>query len=524
MPLKNATDMSAAGESSSSSSLHNGEKKRLIAFATLWLGQFFSILATDVAKFALRVWTYQQTSSVTQYALVTFCTEVPALLFAPVAGVLIDRYHDQRQRRWAIVGADAVAAASSACLAWLVAAGDGRRLQPHHVYLANAVAAMANAIQAPAFTTMTAVLVPPHHRVRVSAAAEAVAGISMLLAPAIAGAVLAWGGLETVFVMEQSTFVLAAACTLLMRLPPQKAPQAPQPVATARTERAERATTTTTKNPKNKDNKSRHNTNTIVGAWAALVADNRAALGFISSHQGLLGLLILLALGQFSSGLVQVLMTPLILGFAPPSTLGHVLTVSGLGAIAGAVALAVTGVRDTRRAHLVLLMTLIQGVLLVCCGIRANAMLVLSVAFCYMSTVPVSRACRTALWQAKTPPGMHGRVFALQKGLARASLPLAAIVAGPLGDFVEPLLQQPQGALARSLVGGAMVGTGPGRGAALLFVVAGVVNAAAALAGMAWPPLRLVDTAVPDAEEKEEGGVEEVTEEGKDGKEDKKKI
>ena len=46
----------------------------------------------------------------------------------------------------------------------------------------------------------------------------------------------------------------------------------------------------------------------------------------------------------------------------------------------------------------------------------------------------VSRACRMALWQDCTPLHLHGRIFALQKGLSKAALPLAAVLAGPLCD------------------------------------------------------------------------------------------
>lgn len=49
-------------------------------FSALWLGQFLSVLATDVEKFGLRVWTYERTGSVSQFALITLFSEAPGTL------------------------------------------------------------------------------------------------------------------------------------------------------------------------------------------------------------------------------------------------------------------------------------------------------------------------------------------------------------------------------------------------------------------------------------------------------------
>ena len=56
-----------------------------------------------------------------------------------------------------------------------------------------------------------------------------------------------------------------------------------------------------------------------------------------------------------------------------------------------------------------------------------------------------------------TPIELHGRVFALQKGLSKASLPAAALLAGPLGDLAEAGMRE-GGWLAPTV--GAWVGVG----------------------------------------------------------------
>ncbi|HEV3052952.1 MAG TPA: hypothetical protein VGX50_21775, partial [Longimicrobium sp.] len=101
------------------------------------------------------------------------------------------------------------------------------------------------------------------------------------------------------------------------------------------------------------------------------------------------------------------------------------------------------------------------------------------------------------IWQLKTPPALQGRVFALRMMVAASSPPLAYLAAGPLADrFLGPLLM-PGGALAGSL--GPVMGVGPGRGVALLLVLAGLATAAASAAGYLSPRIRQVEDELPDA-------------------------
>jgi MFS transporter, DHA3 family, macrolide efflux protein len=61
-------------------------------FTFIWLGQLVSLLGSSLTGFALGVWVYQRTGSVTQYALISLFSLLPGLLIAPLAGVLVDRW------------------------------------------------------------------------------------------------------------------------------------------------------------------------------------------------------------------------------------------------------------------------------------------------------------------------------------------------------------------------------------------------------------------------------------------------
>ena len=82
----------------------------LAGFALVWAGQLVSVLATQMTAFALVIWVYQRTSSVTALGLQEAFYITPFLLMTPLAGVLVDRHNRKlmmmvsdlgARRRWA---------------------------------------------------------------------------------------------------------------------------------------------------------------------------------------------------------------------------------------------------------------------------------------------------------------------------------------------------------------------------------------------------------------------------------------
>jgi hypothetical protein len=81
--------------------------------------------------------------------------------------------------------------------------------------------------------------------------------------------------------------------------------------------------------------------------------------------------------------------------------------------------------------------------------------------------------------------------------IAWSVLPLAYLTAGPLADYVfEPLLAR-GGALASSV--GQLIGTGPGRGIAFLFITMGVLTLLMVSIGYMHPRLRLLEDELTDS-------------------------
>jgi hypothetical protein len=118
-------------------------------------------------------------------------------------------------------------------------------------------------------------------------------------------------------------------------------------------------------------------------------------------------------------------------------------------------------------------------------------------AFLGAAFIPPIIAANRALWQAKTPHDLQGRVLSLQGTLRMALMPLGLLLAGPLADRVfEPAMHA--GAPLAALLG-PLLGVGPGAGMALMFSLTGVLGTLGSLAGYLVPRMSHVQEELPDA-------------------------
>ncbi|HEX5759080.1 MAG TPA: MFS transporter [Thermoanaerobaculia bacterium] len=439
-----------AGEAAAESSV---APRGFTAFATVLFGQVVSMLGSGLTGFALGVWVYQRTGSATRFALVTLCAMLPVVALSPVAGALVDRW----DRRKAMLVGDSGSALATLALAGLAWSG---RLELWHVYPLLAAGSSFAALQWPAFSAATTLLVPRRHLARAGGMTQLGVAAAQILAPLLAGALVGAVGLRGVVLLDFASFLVALLTLALVRFPP------PPLTAEGR------------------------------AAHGSLLAEARQGWLYIRRRPGLRAMLLLLAAANFSLAILQVLVTPLVLGFASVEVLGVVLGVAGCGMLAGSLAMSVWG-GPRRRVHGILGALLGQGLILLVGGLRPNAALVAAAAFVFLFATPIGEACSQAIWQSKVAPDLQGRVFAVRRMVAWSTLPLGYLLAGPLADHVFVPLLLPGGPLADSV--GRAIGVGPGRGIALLFLVLGLLVLATVAVAARQPRLLHVETELPDA-------------------------
>jgi MFS family permease len=62
-------------------------------FWIIWLGQVISAVGSGLAGFALSIWIYERTDSISLLSLNLLALALPGIIFSPLAGVLADRYN-----------------------------------------------------------------------------------------------------------------------------------------------------------------------------------------------------------------------------------------------------------------------------------------------------------------------------------------------------------------------------------------------------------------------------------------------
>lgn len=61
-------------------------------FMVIWLGELISGIGSGMTAFALSIYVYQETGSVTLVSLISLAAFLPTILLSPLGGVLADRY------------------------------------------------------------------------------------------------------------------------------------------------------------------------------------------------------------------------------------------------------------------------------------------------------------------------------------------------------------------------------------------------------------------------------------------------
>jgi DHA3 family macrolide efflux protein-like MFS transporter len=424
-------------------------------FLLLWWGQTVSMLGSQFVNFALGVWMYQRTGSVTLYGLIALASVGPQVLATPFAGVLADRI----DRRWVLLAGHAGA---GICSALLIALHELDMLTIWTVLPPVALSSIFHAPLLPTFAAATTVLVPREQLGRANGLVQLGAAVSQIATPAVAGYLLLAMGLRTILLLDVVSFLLAIVSLLLIRIP--------RPAMSAEGRE--------TRGP----------------VWRQVVFGWQ----YIRQRPGLVGLLAFLGVVNFSIGMVQLLVTPMVLGFTDATELGVVLTAGGVGMLAGSGVMVAWG-GPRQRIFGVLGFVFLQGLLMFVGAARPSALLVGVAAFGLLFAVPLISGCSQTVWQRKVPADVQGRVLAVKTAVAGVAMPLAFLLAGPLADGVfEPLMAQ-NGALASTV--GSLLGVGRGRGVALLFIVLGCLMIAAAIIGYNYPRLRRVEAELPDTDE-----------------------
>ena len=429
------------------------EKTNFRTFGTIWLGQLVSLIGSGLTNFALGVWVLRQTESVTQYTLIIFLAGLPAIFFGPIAGALVDRWN----RRMVMLIADLIPGLITLGYVFLLGRG---QLEIWHIYIGVVINAFTGCFQWPAYIAAVTMLVARKDFPRVNGIIEVGQATVTIAAPAIAGFLVLAIGLRNILVIDFATFLFAAGTLLLIRIP--------QPEMSEEGRRAK----------------------------GSIWKETAYGWTFIRERPGLFNLLLFFATTNLVGAMCGIAIMPMVLGFAKEAAVGTIMSLVGIGTLVGGLIMTATG-GPKKMVYGVLAGGAVMTVSFVLIGLRPSVWMIGAGVLLWYVMIPIMNACSNTIWRAKTPADVQGRVFAVRRMIAQFTVPIGDFSAGPLSDFVFNPLMVAGGPLAGSV--GKVIGVGPGRGIALMFLVFAIVPAIATVRGLLNPRVRNVETELPDA-------------------------
>lgn len=364
-------------------------------FFTIWTGQVFSLLGSQLVSFAVIWWLTQTTHSATVLATASLVGLLPQVILGPFTGTLVDRW----SRRLTMIIADSLIAAATVLLAILFALG---HVQIWQVYALLFVRSVCGGFHWPAMQASTTLMVPKEHLSRVQGLNQMLNG-GMSIASAPLGALL-------LSILPMQGILAIDVVTAMIAVIPLFFFQVPQPEVSLQPNGQEKTS-----------------------YWQ----DFRAGFRYVWGWPGLMLIGIMATVINFlltpAFSLLPILVTRHFNGQA--IQLATLESFSGIGFIVGGLILSAWG-GFKRRILTSLVGLLAMGMACFIMGILPPTAFALAVATMLSFGIinPIVNGPLLAAVQAAVAPEMQGRVFTLISTMAGGMSPIGLIIAGPIAD------------------------------------------------------------------------------------------
>ena len=362
-------------------------------FRLFFGGQSISLVGTWITRIATSWLVYRLTGSVLLLGVVGFCGQIPTLLLAPFAGVLVDRWDRHR----ILVVTQALSLLQSAALAVLTLAGV---ITVPHVLLLQVAQGVINAFDTPARQAFVSEMVEDRADLpNAIALNSSMVNASRIIGPSVGGVVIAAVGEGWCFALDAVSYVAVLASLRAMRL----APRARQQRETHMREE--------------------------------LAAGFRYVTRFVPVRSALLLLSLVSVMGMPYTVLMPAISTNVLHG--GPHTLGFLMTASGVGALAGALYLASRrSVVGLGRAMAVASSTFGAG--LVAFSLSRSLWLSLMLLPVVGAGMMITMAAANTVIQTVVREELRGRVMAFYTMAFLGTAPIGSLIAGVAADRIGP--------------------------------------------------------------------------------------
>ena len=379
--------------------------RNISGFALVTLGQLVSLIGGRALAFALGIWVYLQTGSVTQFSVILVTALLPGLVVLPFAGAAADRWN---RRLLMVIGEVTNAIGAGLCL---IALATGS-LQLWHIYLAASLGSIAASLQQPAYLAAVAQLIPKQYLARTNGILQAVVAVSQTAGPLAGGGLIVAAGLSGVFAFDLIAVGFALATLAFVRFPD---------LAFRRREES---------------------------LWAEI----GGGLRYLARRPPMLAMVGFFLCYNLILGFGLALTPAMVLSFAGGATLSLVSMVGAAGGILGGLIMAAWG-GTARRATGMVGFVALTGIGFIIIGYQERPFFPIAGLALVMASIALINGHWQTMIQVKVGQELQGRILATNRMTANLTEPLGYVGAGWLADAVfEPLAAQPGRGMAMMLV------------------------------------------------------------------------
>ena len=414
-------------------------------FRRLLINTLVTGVTSSFLWFALTFWVYLETRSVVATGVIGGAFSISTAVIGPLFGTFVDRH----RKKTALMATTAVAALCFALAsATYVIAPTDQLLNTRSpwfwllvaVTLIGSVTAQMRGI---VLSTCVTLLVPEGVRDRANGMVGTVTGISFAITAVFSGLVIGQLGMGWAYGASLTLTVLALAHVSTIDI------EEPEPEPTNREQ-------------------------------SPPLLDIRAALEAIAAVPGLMMLILLAAFNNLLAGVFLALMDAYGLELVSVEEWGLLWGVISLAFIAGGLLVARFGLGSSP-VRIVLAGNFVNWTVCSVFALRSSIVLVTVGMIVWLALVPVIEAAEQTVLQRSIPFERQGRVFGFAQMIENSASPLTAFLMAPLAEAVfMPFMTDGYGA---DWIGG-WFGTGPARGIALMFTLAGMIGMV--VTALAW--------------------------------------
>lgn len=393
----------------------------LKSFFILWITQSFSALGSAMTNFALVIWIYQKSGSALTTAMLAVCSYVPYVVMSIFAGAISDKWN----KKIIMLICDSFAGICTFIVMILL---KNDCLQVWHLYIINALNGLMNTIQQPACDVALTLLVPEKYYQKTSGMRSFSNSLVTVLTPVFASSMLAFAGIEAVFIADFATFITAFVVLLFFIEIPEI-------------------------------NKKCEKTENILISM-------KSGILWLKKNKLILWLMLFLSAINLISSIYEAALPAMILSKSDKTALGAVNSCVGIATLIGSVIVAFLPEPKDRIKVICGCLFFSMSTENFMLAFGENPVIWCFGALCGWIVIPLMNANMDVIFRTKIPADMQGRIYSVRNTLQFFTIPVGYFLGGFLLDNVfEPFVSK-------------FSGTEKGDGASLLFFIAGIAGVA----------------------------------------------